>query len=126
MQMRVVPVLLQHYKKNNTVPEKMAIGFAAYLLFMKVVKEEAGIYYGEFADSYYPIKDDRAGYFYEKWKQANKTIQLVTAILKNADLWGIDLSQLPGFAEAVSEKIEEIKEHGITAVLQLSANKMLV
>jgi tagaturonate reductase len=108
------------------VPEKIAIGFAAYLLFMKVVKEDGGIYFGEFDGSYYPVKDDRAAYFFEKWKHGHSTLQLVTTVLKNIELWGSDLSQLPGFTATVAEKIDEIKEHGITAVLQLSANKILV
>jgi len=126
MQLRIVPLLLQHYKIHNTVPEKMAIGFAAYLLFMKAVKEEGSIYYGKFNDSYYPLNDDKAAYFYGKWKQALPTQQLVTTVLKNIDLWGNDLSVLPGFAETVSEKVDEINEQGMAAVLQLPANKILV
>jgi tagaturonate reductase len=124
MQMRVVPLLLNHYKLSNAVPANIATGFAAYILFMKAVKEEAGVYYGDNNGKLYPIKDDAAQGFYEKWKSGN-TNEVVTTVLKDAALWGTDLSQLTGFKQAVIEKLDEIKEQGMLSVLQHSTNKIL-
>jgi tagaturonate reductase len=47
MQMRNIPLLLNYYKEFSTVPQYFTRGFAAYLLFMKAVKEENGKYFGE-------------------------------------------------------------------------------
>jgi tagaturonate reductase len=125
MEMRVVPLLLNHYKMNKKVPEKIALGFAAYLLFMRAVKEENGVFYGEQNGNLYPIKDESAKYFYEKWRGQKNDEQFVTAVLKNSSLWGTDLSQLPGFAQVVAEKIGEINEQGMATVLQPVVNKIL-
>ncbi|HRI24713.1 MAG TPA: tagaturonate reductase, partial [Ferruginibacter sp.] len=116
MKMRVVPVLLNYYSLFNTVPENMATGFAAYIYFMKAVKQEKGTYLGELQGRYYPIQDDKAAYLYEKWQRTKPALMAVT-VLKDTTLWGHDLASLPGFAEAVQEKINEIAELGMSAVL---------
>lgn len=124
MQMRIIPLLLNHYKNQDSVPAHIAMGFAAYLLFMKAKKLEGGVYYGDLDGKYYPIKDEQAAWFFQKWKTL-PVPQLVTAVLKDSSLWGADLTQLPGFAQAVTEKTEEINEQGIAAIMQLSANKIM-
>ncbi len=116
MKMRVVPVLLQYYSLYNKVPENMATGFAAYIYFMKVVKEENGNYYGRFNGKYYPINDDKAFYFFEKWQNIQPAL-IATSVLRDVSLWGYDLATLPGFADAVQEKLNEIEETGMAAVI---------
>ncbi len=116
IKMRVVPVLLQHYKQHNAVPENMATGFAAYIYFMKAVKEEDGKYYGSFHDNYYHINDAKAAYFYEKW-QTTVATQMAVSVLQDTSLWGADLTALPGFAAAVQEKLNDIIEIGMAAVI---------
>ncbi len=124
MQMRIVPVLLQYYKLFNTVPQNMALGFAAYILFMKAVKEKDGNYFGTRNADYYPIKDDKAAYFYEKWKKVNGDA-IARSVLQDMNLWGHDLSTLPGFTDAVQEKIDEINERGMKVVLQAPASQKI-
>lgn len=116
LKMRVVPVLQCWYRKYNNVPDHIATGFAAWLLFMKVVKKEDTMFYGELNGAVYPVKDEMAGYFYEQWQNLS-TEQLVTTVLSNTGLWGCDLTLLAGFAESVSVKLKAIMEHGILAVL---------
>lgn len=116
MKMRVVPALEQYYALHNSVPEKMAIGFAAYIYFMKPVKEENGKYYGRLNRDFYEINDARAFYFYEKWQTVQPAVMAVS-VLRDVTLWGYDLASLPGFAEAVQEKLNEIEESGMAAAL---------
>jgi tagaturonate reductase len=116
IKMRVVPVLLQHYKQQNSVPENIATGFAAYIYFMKAVKEEVGKYYGNFNDNYYHINDAKASYFYEKW-QSTAAAQMAALVLQDTSLWGQDLASLPGFAAAVQDKLNDIIETGMAAVI---------
>ena len=56
MRMRDIPVLLEHYKKHDSPPRRFAVGFAAYLLFMKAVKKEGDVYKGESRGQVYPIQ----------------------------------------------------------------------
>lgn len=126
MKMRVVPVLLQHYKLNHSVPESIATGFAAYIYFMKAVKEEDGKYYGRLNDNDYPINDAKADYFYEKW-QTTPTALMAVSVLSDATFWGQDLSTLTGFTAAVQEKINEIDESGMAVVIDpLQSKKSMV
>ena len=120
MKLRCIPVLLKHYEENKSVPEYFAIGFAAYILFMKAVKEKDGNYFGMRNADYYPIKDEKAAYFYEKWKKV-QTELIAKTVLQDINLWGHDLSALPGFADAVQEKIDDINERGMATVLQSPA-----
>ena len=115
MKMRNVPTLLSHFEKFGTVPARMAQGFAAYVLFMKVTETDGKMYYGELNGTKYPIRCDAAAYFYAIWQKYPSDYEgLVSELLADAELWGADLSQLPGFQNAVlanmqalvSEKVE--------------------
>ena len=98
MKMRNIPILLEYYKEFGKPPELFAMGFAAYLQFMKGEKEVNGTYYGESNGEYYPINCNFAPYFYEQWQNFD-----LEKVLANRSLWGEDLTQLEGFAEAVQK-----------------------
>jgi len=112
LNMRVVPVLLNYYKKFNQVPRHIAAGFAAYILFTRPVKEEDGVFYGKFNGEYYKINDDKAGKLLEKWNQYEGD-DLVNSVLSDTALWDTDLTSLPGFAAAVTQNMEQIVEQGV-------------
>lgn len=122
MKMRVVSVLLRHYELRQQVPENIATGFAAYIYFMKAVKQEDGNYFGRLHEQYYPINDASAGWFYEKWKTVPLVV-LAASVLKDETLWGYDLTSLPGFAASVQEKLNEIDEAGIAALIDPAGHK---
>lgn len=100
MRMRNVPLLVNYYKEFGKAPELFAMGFAAYLQFMHAVKEENGKYFGDSNGELYPINCDYAGYFYEAWKDFD-----LKKILADTSLWGADLSELPGFEQAVQKYV---------------------
>ncbi|MBB6001808.1 tagaturonate reductase [Arcicella rosea] len=96
MKMRNVPILLQYYREFGKAPELFAMGFAAYLQFMKAEKEVNGNYFGECNGEYYPINCNFAPYFYEAWENFD-----LDKVLSNRSLWGEDLTQLEGFSDTV-------------------------
>ena len=113
MRMRNVPTLLNHYAAFNAVPPYLTLGFAAYLLFMKAVKEEDGKYFGERNGQLYPIQDDSAAYFYEQWRTPGQSIRsLVAGITADQAQWGTDLNALPGFSEAVANHLDAMMTTG--------------
>lgn len=116
IKMRVLPVLLQHYALYKTVPDNIATGFAAYIYFMKAVKEDGGKYYGKLNGTDYPVNDAKAAYFYEKW-QATPLALMADSVLRDVALWEHDLNTLPGFTDAVQEKLNEIDETGMAGVI---------
>jgi tagaturonate reductase len=115
MRMRNIPLLLNYYKEFNTVPQYFARGFAAYLLFMRGVKEENGKYFGQRNGDFYPIQCDSAAYFYKVW-QNHSADEVVKEVLSNTELWGSDLTKLSGFAENVSTHLSNMMMLGVREV----------
>ena len=122
MRMRDIPVLLEHYKKHDSPPARFALGFAAYLLFVRPVKKESDGYRGESRGQYYPINDDKAGYYYELW-QGNGPAEVVKLALQNESLWGTDLTRLNGFEKAVRDNLDILINKGAATALALFATK---
>ena len=116
LKLRVVPVLQRYFELHNHIPEKLALGFAAWLLFMKAVKQEGNIYMGELNGQSYPIKDEMAGYFFNHWKDLSPEI-LVKTVLSDASLWDADLTLIPGFEKTVAEKLLRFMEQGIRSLV---------
>lgn len=108
MKLRVVPLLLNFYTQYNTTPKHIALGFAAYLRFMKTNKIANGRYQGQVGKTTYWVNDSEADQLYQLWL-THKDVQTVVRIaLQNTHLWDADLSTLPGFAETVTQYLEAI------------------
>lgn len=122
MKMRNMPLLQRHYELHSNVPMHMATGFAAYLLYMRVIKKSGNKYYGERNGIEYEIKDDAAEYFYKVWNNGNTT-EAVAEIMANEELWEIDLTKLPGFLQAVQEQLHDMFTNGVLATVEQLENK---
>jgi tagaturonate reductase len=110
IKLRTIPLLTTYFKQGKNIPPLITTCFAAYIKFMKVFKIDNEKYYGKACGREYVINDVQAAYFYKAWQQ--KDIQaLVTAVLQNQFLWDTDLSVIPGFANAVAEKLLNENEY---------------
>jgi tagaturonate reductase len=123
IRMRDIPVLLQHYTQQDTAPGHFSLGFAAYLLFMRAVRKEKEVYQGESHGQFYPINDDKAGLYFELWRD-HSAGEVVRLALKDESLWGTDLTRLNGFAEAVTERLDALLNRGIVPTLQAETGKL--
>lgn len=112
MRMRAIPLLMKYYEVFETVPHYFARGFAAYILFMKAVKNEDGKFYGQKDGQYYLINDDQADWFYEQW-QSYTPADVVANTLENEDFWEIDLTHLNGFKESVATHLSNMMSVGV-------------
>ena len=126
MKLRNIPLLLKHYEKSNQPPELMALGFAAYLLFMKCSKNEKGHYIGCANGEDYVIQDDYASWFAEKW-DGQDVGSAGNLILSDKNFWGEDLSRLNGFADLVKNNLRSLINEGVMASIHsLQLNKTTV
>lgn len=126
MKMRNIPVLLKYYEVRQSVPQAMALGFAAYICFMKVQKATDGKYYGEANGFKYLVQDDQAAHLAGLWQQAGEA-NIVSVVLQDVSLWGTDLTALPGFEMAVTDHLTAINKNGGLATLKdFQQKKMLV
>jgi len=114
MRVRNVPLIQQHYRKLGSMPRRMAMGLAAWLLFMRSVETAPGVHVGRSGGKEYPISDDRAPLLREIWAAGGSPVRRA---LGNAELWGTDLAALPGLVEAVERNMELLEQRGATAVL---------
>jgi tagaturonate reductase len=125
MKMRNVPVILKYAERINAVPENIALGFAAYLLFLKPVTKKQDKFYGEWQGKEYHIQDDFAAYFFEKWSKSTPA-QLADEVLADITLWGADLSAIPGFAQAVKDNMASLLEAGVAKTIQTHQTKKVL
>lgn len=117
MKMRCIPLLINYYKRKETVPSLFALGFAAYLYFMKAVNEKGKEYFGEANGKEYLIEDPSADKFYNAWKNQNPET-VVNEVLKDNSIWGYDLTHLKGFNQAVTNNLESIIRNGMKAQVE--------
>ena len=110
IKMRVVPLLLNYFKINNSVPQNMALGFAAFIRFMKVEQQADGTFAGDINGKTYKVTDSQAAWFSKVW-QTGDINSVVATVLKNKGLWGTDLSVLPNFKEVISSILDKIMKN---------------
>ena len=122
--MRNVPLLLRHYELNDTAPIHMATGFAGFLQYMKVTRKLGNKYYGERNRVEYEIKDDSVPYFHEIWSN-NSAFEVAQQVMQNEELWGTDLTKLPGLLNSVQEQLEEFAIKGVlTTISEIESKKV--
>lgn len=117
MKMRCVPVLMKHYEKHDSPPELFVLGFAAYLYFMKGVIKRGNQYYGDLNGQSYLIQDEQAEIFYKRWAGLS-TVGLVQEVLRDFAYWEEDMHSLPGFQQAVIDKLNLILNQGMKEAMQ--------
>ena len=91
---RVLPSILEYYKRKGRLPECLTLSFAALVKFYK--SDDA--------------KDDQE--ILDFMKAAT-----VTEICARVDYWGFDLNEL-GLGKKVSELLEDIEDRGIEVVIK--------
>ncbi|TKK65831.1 tagaturonate reductase [Ilyomonas limi] len=117
MAMRNVPLITSYFHRFNSVPVRMALGFAAHLLFMRCRQEEDGKWHGKVNGQAYVVNDDNAAYYAEVWQQQKRVEAVATTILSNKELWGEDLLSLSGFADKVIYFMNELMHNGVQPAL---------
>ena len=116
MRLRNVPTLLHYYQRHAAVPRYVALGFAAYLLFMRNTASTPGAGQGVANGQPYAIEDERAGYFADLWARLSPE-ELAATVLRDAALWGQSMYHLPGFANCVSFYLTQLLAKGAPATL---------
>ena len=117
MKLRCIPMLMNHYLESDQVPELFALGFAAYIAFMKPVIIKADEYFGLYQGKEYIILDDMAPAFYKRWGELPVDL-LVKEVLADDEYWGADLSLLPGFQRSVTYNLNKILVNGTKSALE--------
>jgi tagaturonate reductase len=121
LKMRVVPVLLQYQEVFKTAPNLMALGFAAYIRFMKPESQKGLDVFGSFEGEKYLINDTKADHLADLWSK-NSQDKIVDAVLNDTLLWGDKLTTIPGFSKAVNQYLSKMDSQA--AIKELVKNEM--
>jgi tagaturonate reductase len=114
---RVVPSILDYTHRTGELPRALALGLAGFLAFqdgtLQSARRTAGL----------PVPADAAGEALQaRWKEvpgsADGVSAFVHAVLADAELWGADLSAVPGLAELVSDYVATIRARGPIAAIE--------
>ena len=110
-----MPSFLEYIEKYGKLPQCLTMSFAAYIAFFSNEIQELndkGLVCRRPKGNTYTCSDDRwALEFY--WEHRNDTVEaLVHAVMKNEQMWGQDLTQIPGFEEVTVGNLKKIRTEG--------------
>lgn len=96
-QVRVLPSVLEYIKRTGKLPERLLQSLAALICFYK----------GEWQGQTIPLNDTPAvlAFFKKAWSSDNSSA-VVKQVLSNKELWGTDLTAVPGLAARVEQMVE--------------------
>lgn len=112
LKMRVIPVLLQYAKELKALPNLIAIGFAAYIRFMKVESQKGNEFFGSSRGVKYLINDTKVAHLADLWSKYPQN-QIVEAVLSDTVLWGENLTEIQGFSKAVNKYLEALERDNL-------------
>ena len=115
---RNMPSFLEYIEKNGKLPTCLTMSFAAYIAFYSNDVQgltDKGLVCKRAKGNEYTVSDDRwVLEFYNEHK--NDSIPaLVHAVMTNEQMWGQDLTKVPGFEEATVKNLTNIRENGALA-----------
>jgi tagaturonate reductase len=114
---RVVPSILDYVRRSGTSPRALALGFAGFLAFQAGALQATRRAAGETVPA--DAMGDRVRSY---WSGTEDSLDGLTtfarAVSADAELWGADLSAVPGFVEQVAEHLHTIRSRGAVAAIE--------
>jgi tagaturonate reductase len=114
---RVVPSIVDYARETGAVPHLLALGFAGFLAFQQGTLQAARRAAGE------SVPADAAGEALQaRWRSVDDSpdavARFVRSVSGDTELWGTDLSTIPGFVEVTTEHLATIREQGAVAAIE--------
>jgi tagaturonate reductase len=105
---RVIPTIVDYWRQERKLPDLTCFGFAAFLLFRSRDDTDT---------SKLPV-DESASLMQGARRNAGDNLgAFVETVCCDRSLWGMDLSELPGFNDSVTAHVSAIGRDGIRASL---------
>ena len=134
MQVRNAETFARYYAQTGRVPPLMSLGFAAYLLFSRVDKEENGQFFGQHTEGsvFYQITDDKAAILKKKWAKTEgstdkkRLLELVDNIISDPNLFDETFKNVPNFIETVADCLFDLMNNGVKNTLEKALENRLI
>jgi tagaturonate reductase len=111
---RLVPTILAYASRTGQAPRALALGFAGYLAFQR------GELQAERRAAGATVPPDAASETMRALWSSTSDADLssfVRDVCARDDLWGADLSAVPGFVETVGEQLVRVRRDGAVAAM---------
>ena len=109
---RLLPTFERAAARLGHVPQVLAFGFAAHLLYLR------GDLQGQRRDAGLRVPPDAAGEGIQAiWAAGASPERLVSQVCADSSLWGTSLADLPGFAKSVTGHLIRMLDAGVPAAL---------
>ncbi|MEM8557278.1 MAG: tagaturonate reductase [Bacteroidota bacterium] len=118
---RVAPAVERYHAATGRPPEGIALGVAAMLLLHRAAAGLDGQHFPGL-DVTQLLRDDRADTIRAAWartdaRDPNALEALTETLLADARLWDMDLTRVPGFADAVARHLVHAHAEGLPAAV---------
>jgi tagaturonate reductase len=114
LRVRLVPTIVAYARRTGQAPRALALGFAGFLAFQR------GELHAERRSAGAPVPPDAAGDVVRAhWDSATSIdlTEFVRGVSAERELWGTDLSAVPGFVEIVTDHLARIRREGVVAAV---------
>ena len=118
---RNMPSFLEYIEKEGKLPPCLTASLAAYIAFYSNDIQELndkGLVCRRPKGNDYTVSDDRWVLEFYAAHREDTAEQLVHAVLGNTEMWGQDLTEIPGLETAVVEKLKQIRTEGALAAFK--------
>lgn len=108
MRMRNLPLILRALKADGVLPEVMLLGLAAFLVCMDTTFTSDGRYRYDKTGEGFELADDAAGRMHRHWTAGPDVDAVVSSILSDVEVWGMDLTEWPGLSASVAGVVRRL------------------
>lgn len=115
---RILPTFKDSVAMTGALPKWLTYSFAAFLAFYRTTEGGNGCLIGTRGTNTYEIHDDADKLDVFKANAGKATADYVQAIMSRSDFWGEDLTQIAGFADAVTAHLDRMAEIGVKAHIE--------
>ena len=118
---RNLPSFLEYVDAKGELPPCLTASFACYIAFFSNDIQELndkGLVCKRAKGNEYVCSDDRWALEFYYAHRDDSAKELVHAVMTNQQMWGQDLTRIPGFEAAVAAHLETIRAHGALAVMK--------
>ena len=114
---RILPTLLDNYKKNAVLPKLLTFSFAAMLTFYRNGRIENGAMVTSNFGREYKIQDDMSALEAFVENSSKSTEEYVRVMSSKSEIWGMDLTTLDGFTQLVARYMEDMTTMGVKGAI---------
>lgn len=113
-----MPSFLEYIEGKGQLPQCLTMSFAAYIAFFSSDIQsltDKGLVCKRPKGNEYVCSDDRWVLEFYYAHKDDSVEELVHAVMANEEMWGQDLTKIPGFETATVENLKKIRMEGAVA-----------